>query len=91
MSLLRHICRFNDIIFFFYVARIGFRSDHLFWTELNVDVKLQFNYYTRKQTNSNTIRKILSPPADLFKGIVPLDLPSFKLAIIYIKVLRTVP
>ena len=58
--------------------------DYRFWTEVNVDV-------TRKQTNSNTIRQILSPPAVLFKGFVPLDLPSLKHAIIYIKLLRTFP
>ena len=26
MSLSRHICRYKNIIFFFYVARIGFRT-----------------------------------------------------------------
>ena len=58
--------------------------DYRFWTEVNVDV-------ARKQTNSNTIRQILSPSAVLFKGFVPLDLPSLKHAIIYIKLLRTLP
>ena len=58
--------------------------DYRFWTEVNVDE-------TRKQTNSNTIRQILSPPVVLFKGFVPLDLPSLKHAIIHIKLLRTLP